>query len=222
MRIMEPQGTSYPQSEHKNYRKIKMLVNINFMVGGEAGQGVQSIGYILARALGRGGYHIFADQDYESRVRGGHSFFRVRASETEVGAISEAVDVLVALNKESVDLHRKELSSKGVAVFDSGEVKDVGDDGNLFGVPLERLAQESAGNKLMSNTVALGAALGLVGYDMQIVSHALQEHFGSGDVGKANLAAVTAGYEYSRAISNGILTHLSPIPDGKRMLLTGQ
>lgn len=199
-----------------------MPANINFMVGGEAGQGVQSIGYILARALGRGGYHVFADQDYESRVRGGHSFFRVRASETEVGAFSEAVDILVALNKESVDFHRKELSSKGVAVFDSGEVKDVGDESNLFGVPLERLAQESAGNKLMSNTVALGAALGLVGYDMQILSNALQEHFGSGDAGKANVAAVTAGYEYSRAnFKRAFEPHLSPIPNGKRMLLSG-
>ena len=125
------------------------------MLGGEAGQGVQSAGYMLAKALARGGLHIFADQDYESRIRGGHSFFRVRASETEMGAPSEIVNILVALNKESIDLHRKELATKGIVVFDSDKVRDIGNDSNLFGVPLERLAQESAKNKLMANTAAL-------------------------------------------------------------------
>jgi len=51
---------------------------MNIMVGGEAGQGVQSVGMILAKTMARGGLHIFADQDYESRVRGGHNFFRIR------------------------------------------------------------------------------------------------------------------------------------------------
>ena len=46
-------------------------IDLNFMVGGEAGQGVQSVGLLLAKTLSRGGYHIFADQDYESRTEGG-------------------------------------------------------------------------------------------------------------------------------------------------------
>jgi 2-oxoglutarate ferredoxin oxidoreductase subunit alpha len=53
-----------------------MPIDFNFMVGGEAGQGVQLTGFLLAKALARGGYHIFADQDYESRIRGGHNFVR--------------------------------------------------------------------------------------------------------------------------------------------------
>ena len=199
-----------------------MPVDINFIVGGEAGQGVQAVGYILAKALARGGFHIFADQDYESRVRGGHNFFRVRAGDEEVGAVSEAVDILVALNRESIDLHRRELGSGGVVVFDGDRVKNIGDNGNLFAVPLERLARESAGNKLMANIVALGAAVELVGYDLQILSEVVREHFGAGDVGQANVAAARAGYEYAGAnFKGGFNCRLSPIGDGKRMLLTG-
>ena len=55
-----------------------MAIEANFMVGGEAGQGVQSVGFLLGKVFSRGGYHILADQDYESRIRGGHNFFRVR------------------------------------------------------------------------------------------------------------------------------------------------
>ncbi len=112
-----------------------MSIDINFMVGGEAGQGVQSVGLMLAKAFARGGYHVFADQDYESRIRGGHNFFRVRAKDSVVSAIAEPVDILLALNKESIDLHQKELADKGTIVFDREKIKDISSDGNFFGVP---------------------------------------------------------------------------------------
>ena len=117
-----------------------MPVDVNFMVGGEAGQGVQSVGFILAKAFARGGYHIFADQDYESRVRGGHNFFRVRVKDSRVGAIAETVDMLLALNRESIDLHQNKLAEGGVTVFDSEKITDVTGNGSQLSVPLDRLA----------------------------------------------------------------------------------
>ncbi|MFC1957481.1 2-oxoacid:acceptor oxidoreductase subunit alpha [Chloroflexota bacterium] len=199
-----------------------MPIDTNFMVGGEAGQGVQSVGFILAKVFARGGYHVFADQDYESRVRGGHNFFRVRVKDARIEAIAEPVDVLIALNKESIDLHQQELADNGVIIFDEDKVKDISNNDNLSGVPLERLAQEKAGNKLMTNTVALGAALGLVKYDLDIVEQILQEHFGADEIGEGNIKAVRAGYEHIQQNFKGRFDYrLSPIGEEKRMLLTG-
>ena len=138
-----------------------MSLNVNFMVGGEAGQGVESVGFVLAKAFARGGFHVFADQDYESRVRGGHNFFGVRISDNEVGAVSEAVDILLALNQETIELHRLELTQGGVVVFDGKQVKDLKRGEDLFDVLLERLAEEKAGGKPMANTVALGVAVAI-------------------------------------------------------------
>jgi 2-oxoglutarate ferredoxin oxidoreductase subunit alpha len=192
-----------------------MNVDFNFMVGGEAGQGVQLAGFLLAKALARGGYHVFADQDYESRVRGGHNFFRVRVKDSRVGAIAETLDMLIVLDKESITLHKKELT--GVTIFDGERIKGAGGNG-LFSVPLERLA----GDKLMSNTVALGAALGLVEYDFEILANVLRDHFGTGDISRNNIKAARAGYEYSRKEFKGKFSHrLSPISQAKRLLLTG-
>ncbi len=198
-----------------------MPVDLNFMVGGEAGQGVQSVGFLLAKVFARGGYHIFADQDYESRIRGGHNFFRVRVKDGRVGAIAEPVDILVALNKESIDLHRQELTAGGVAIFDGEKEKDVPADGRLFGIPLERLANEKAGDKLTTNTVALGAALALVDYDLDILNTVLVEHFGKGEVADSNIAAASAGYEYVKAEYKGDFRQLKPFSDTRRMLLAG-
>ncbi|MDO8715842.1 MAG: 2-oxoacid:acceptor oxidoreductase subunit alpha [Dehalococcoidales bacterium] len=202
-----------------------MSTEVNFMVGGEAGQGLQSVGFILAKSFVRGGYHVFADQDYESRIRGGHSFFRVRASDNPVSAITEPLDFLLALNRETIDLHRKELVPKGVIIFDRAKIPDLKGEG-LFGIPLEELA-ETAGNKVMANTVALGAVLGLVDYDRDILNMMLRESFPGKDssVGEANVKAAAAGYDYARQNFKGILPkgkdHLKPISDVKRMLLNG-
>ena len=198
-----------------------MPADFNFMVGGEAGQGVQSVGFLLAKVFARGGYHVFADQDYESRIRGGHNFFRIRVRDGRVGAIVEPVDMLIALNRESIDLHHKELIAGGIVIFDGEKVKDIGGSASLSSVPLERLAREKAGDKLMTNTVALGAALALVNYDLDILDTVLVEHFGKGKVADSNVAAVRAGYDYVQAGYKGSFRQLKPVSEAKRMLLTG-
>ncbi|MCK5577880.1 MAG: 2-oxoacid:acceptor oxidoreductase subunit alpha, partial [Dehalococcoidales bacterium] len=198
-----------------------MPVDFNFMVGGEAGQGVQSLGFLLAKVFARGGYHIFADQDYESRVRGGHNFFRVRVKDSQVNAIAEPVDILIALNRESIDLHKKELAQGGVIIYDGEKDSHISADGSFLSVPLERLAVEKAGNKVMVNTVALGAALMLVGYDLDILNSVLVERFGKREVADNNIAAAKAGYEYARAEYKGNIRQIKPISRSKRMLLTG-
>ena len=199
-----------------------MSIDINFMAGGEAGQGVQTVGFILSKAFARGGYHVFADQDYESRVRGGHNFFRVRVKDSWVGAIAEPVDMLLALNQESIELHQQKLTDGGVIIFDGEKIKGIPGKTALFSVPLDRLAEETAGNKLMANSTAVGAALGLVGYDFEVCSPILKEHFGGGEVGESNVKAARAGYDYARQNFKGDFGHrLNPISDSQRMLLTG-
>jgi 2-oxoglutarate/2-oxoacid ferredoxin oxidoreductase subunit alpha len=199
-----------------------MAAGINIMVGGEAGQGVQSVGAILSKTLARGGLSVFADQDYESRVRGGHNFFRIRAEQEEVGALSVPLDILIALNKETIDLHENELKSGGVIIYDGEQLAEVKPGPRYFSIPFTRIAQETAQNKLMSNTVATGTALGLLRYDFEILTGVLKEEFARhGDkVAQDNVAAARAGYDY--AVKNGgkfTFPKLETHPAAERKLL---
>ncbi len=199
-----------------------MAVDINFVVGGEAGQGVQSVGFLLAKALSRGGYQVFADQDLESRIRGGHNFFRVRAKDSEVGAAMEKVDMLLALNRETIDLHRKEMSEGGVIIFDNDKAKDISSEGNLLGIPLNKIAEEQAGNRIMANTFCLGAALCIADFEFNIVEQVLKDYFSTDGKGEPNVKAASGGYNYVKENFRGDFKfHLSKIGDGKQMLLNG-
>jgi 2-oxoglutarate ferredoxin oxidoreductase subunit alpha len=197
-------------------------INLNFMIGGEAGQGVQSVGFLLAKAFACGGYHVFADQDYESRVRGGHNFFRVRVSNDKVGAIAEDVDILIALDSNSIELHQAEMASPGIIIFDGEKMRGVsGSSVSLLSIPLEKMAEEKAGDKLMLNTVALGAALSAVSYDLPMLNGVLADHFGSGEVTNRNIAAAKAGYDYVQSEGKGKFRKIKPLSEARRMLLTG-
>ena len=55
-----------------------MPLDIHLLIGGEAGQGLVTIGQLLSKALVRAGYEVFVSQSYHSRIRGGHNNFAIR------------------------------------------------------------------------------------------------------------------------------------------------
>jgi 2-oxoglutarate ferredoxin oxidoreductase subunit alpha len=202
-----------------------MAIDFNIMAGGEAGQGVQSVGMILAKTMAHSGLHVFADQDYESRIRGGHNFFRIRVSDRDVLALSEELDILVALNKETIDLHSNELKSNGTVIFDQEQTKVELHGDNYLNVPLGRLAEDKVKNKLMTNTVAMGVAIGLSAYDFSLLAAVLRKEFaGHGEkIAGDNVVAAKAGFDFAQEHGKHQLTQkLQPISsDARRMLLHG-
>jgi 2-oxoglutarate ferredoxin oxidoreductase subunit alpha len=192
-------------------------------IGGEAGQGIQTIGEALGRVFTRVGYQVFSHQDYESRVRGGHNFFQIRISDKPLAAPRANVDILVALDRESIVQHERELSGGGRIIYDSSALK-LKRQGPLFlDVPFEKLALEQGGSKIMANTVATGAVLGMLGMDLRLFLELLAETFGKkGDeVVRENRNAAHAGHEF--AVQNCVQCpfDLSVREVKQRMLLGG-
>lgn len=198
-----------------------MSTELNFMVGGEAGQGVQLAGFLLAKCFARGDYQVFADQDYESRIRGGHNFFRVRVANTRIGAIAEELDVLIALNEETIRLHGDEVAEEGAIIYDAEKYTPTPGKGSLFHIPLSRLAGETAGSDISINVVAVGAALALVECEPEMLDTVLRQRFVSGDLAETNIAAARAGYNYARSNLKEALGCNLQLSGVRRMLLTG-
>ncbi|MFH1327685.1 MAG: 2-oxoacid:acceptor oxidoreductase subunit alpha [Candidatus Bathyarchaeota archaeon] len=201
-----------------------MTIDFTFEIGGEAGQGVQSIGYILAKCFARGGWNVFVCQDYESRVRGGHNFFLVRISGKPVRATSEKVDMLIALNRETVELHKNDLNEKSVMIFDGEKTGLAFDESKFFNIPLEKLAKERTDSKVFSNAVAMGAALSLVNYDFEILNEALVDMFGKkgANISDQNIDTAKAGWEYVKKYFKGDFTYrLKPFNSPRKILMNG-
>jgi 2-oxoglutarate ferredoxin oxidoreductase subunit alpha len=175
---------------------------------------MQTIGFILGKVLTRSGLHVFAVQDNESRIRGGHNFFQLRTSINSVLSIMDRLDVLVALNQNAIDVHQDELLGEGAIVFDSEQIQAKDDATNLCGIPLEKLAKDHAGNKRYFNSVALGAVIGILKSDFERLDGFLKSYFSSkSEVADANSRAAKAGFDY---ISNNYPNLALPLPSCQR------
>lgn len=160
---------------------------VNILIGGEAGQGLQTIGFIFSKALVRSGYSVHAHQTYESRVRGGHNTFSIRVGTQKVLAPQEEIDLLIALNEESIDRHKEELTSKSFIIGNSDLNRK---EENWIGVPFKTFGEE-----VYWNTAAIGVAGALLGLDRQVLSKVIREVLGEEKATK-NLDVLEASYQW--------------------------
>jgi 2-oxoglutarate ferredoxin oxidoreductase subunit alpha len=163
---------------------------LNIVIGGEAGQGVQTMGRLLSEALAASGYSILVSQTYHSRIRGGHNTYAIRCGRNPPPAPKRHIDLLVALNEETVELHRGELSENGMIIFEYG----AGAAGSgAIAVPFTNLA-----SKKMKNTVALGVTCGLIGLEGDLVASLLRKGFAKKDeaLQEENDSALKEGYRW--------------------------
>lgn len=198
-------------------------IDITIRIAGEAGQGLQTIGQLLAKAFARKGLNVFAHQALQSRIRGGHNWFQIRVSDRQVLAPVETTDILIALDKESAS-HLKELAKNSITIFDSTFVQIEPKQGLKCDIPLEKIAKEAGGTKQMSNTVAVGAVLGILELDINALFDLIRESFGAKgkEIAEANIKVAQAGYNFTyRKIPGNKLSSLKDISGAKKMLIGG-
>ncbi len=201
--------------------------NMTIRIGGEAGQGVESGGAGFAKALTRGGLHIFGLPDYMSRIRGGHNFYSIRVSDRPLHSHVDEVHLLAALDQETINRHEDEIQAGGGIIYDEGfevdgrslEAKGV----KLFPVPLLGIAQE-VGSKIMANTASFGALAGVTGYDFERISGVIRDNFArkGESVVDANLEVARKAYDFAVERYAGDFDHrLEPVEGPRRMLING-
>lgn len=180
-------------------------MDYTFRIGGKAGQGLQTIGGVLAKVFSRKGYHVFTHQDYMSRVRGGHNYYQLRVSDRNIMASREKVDLLLALDLETILRHKTALLEKGLVLYDSESLKKSFEGPAFFDLPLAKIALETGKQKVMSNSVALGAIHGLLGLELDTLEAILNRTFAKkGDeVIQKNLACAKAGFAYVKKQCKG-------------------
>ena len=62
------------------------MKEVSVLIGGKAGDGINSAGSMVAQLLNHLGYRIYMYFDYPSLIRGGHNFTVIRGSEQDIGS----------------------------------------------------------------------------------------------------------------------------------------
>lgn len=192
------------------------------VLGGEAGQGIQTLETIITRMLKAAGLHVFATKEYMSRVRGGSNSATIRASSRPMRAAVDRVDICVLLDRDAHAWLAKRIKPETLLI---GEPATLGEIDGLLALPLTELALQ-AGDKILGNGIAGGFVSGLLGLPPAALETTLRELFADKgqEVLDQNLHAARLGRERGRTAAAERLPdfHLAANPDlSNRLFLNG-
>lgn len=162
----------------------------NILIGGAAGQGIETTAAILEKLTKRSGYSVFTYRDFMSRVRGGHNFTVIRFGTKEVLSHSLELDGIIALNEETIKLHEHELKKDGFILCDSSIATD---DKRAIKLPMEDMAKE-LGNSKVSGAIAVGVILKLFSESMNGAEGVLRSLLAEKYI-DINIQAISEGYK---------------------------
>lgn len=144
----------------------------NLLIGGAAGQGIETTVAILQKFLKNAGYHVFTIRDVMSRVRGGHNFSLIRFGTVPIMSHSNQLNGIIALNEETIKLHKDQLQKNGFILCDS---KLTSMDSRSIPIDMQAVGKE-LGNPKVLGSVAIGAVLKIFNVPMLSVDIILTEY----------------------------------------------
>lgn len=171
---------------------------LSVVLCGEAGQGIQTVEFLLTALLKQCGFNFFSMKEYMSRVRGGSNSTEIRISSRKVNAYVQRMDILFPLTRDALEHVRDRITEDTLILGESARLSEGGaaEGLNLMDVPFADLAKE-VGGPIYANTIAVGIIAGLLQFEREITDHYIDEYFGSKgeDVVRNNINALTKGYE---------------------------
>ncbi|NDV20150.1 2-oxoacid:acceptor oxidoreductase subunit alpha [Pseudodesulfovibrio sp. JC047] len=190
--------------------------SFNIVIGGAAGQGLATIGRLFSKGSTRAGYHLLVNQKYMSRVRGGHNTFAIRFGPDPIVGPTESIDILVALNAETLALHEANLTSRAIVI--AGDDLET-DAANVLRIPFKTLAPKP----LFHNTVALGVLGAVVCLDAEILERLLTETFAKKgeSVVQANIDVLRSAYAWVTSQEYTFPCVAPSEKDGERIMING-
>ena len=134
------------------------MAQTDMIFSGFGGQGIQAAGKLIAYAAMLEGKHVSFLPSYGPEMRGGTSNCHVIVSDETIGSpILNRADVVMAMNRPSLDKFENYLEPGGMLLFDSSLVnreparKDI----RVFAIPATQIASDM-GNLAFANIIMLG------------------------------------------------------------------
>jgi 2-oxoglutarate ferredoxin oxidoreductase subunit alpha len=187
-------------------------------IGGAAGQGIATPGNILARIAVRRGLQLYTYNAHQSIIRGGHIMLHFRMANHPLYSHGDKLDLLLCLNQDTMTRHLRHMGPGSWVLYNSDDVVpgESAPGVHLCPMPIGELTNKSR-NKVIQNTVALGAILAILGLDFATLEEILQRDFARKGqaVVDENVGAARAGFDHAQA---NFPRRTEEVPTGPRPL----
>lgn len=172
---------------------------ITWQAGGQQGEGLESLGSILAAVLSHQGYELYGFRQFSSRIKGGHTNYKIRIATQPVGTINKDCDLLIALDQDTLANEALAINEDAIVLAEKAIAGNYTGKGKLLAVPFADIAKQN-GTILQKNIVALGCTAAVLGLGEDCFDVQLQKEFAKkgAEAVAANLRVFKAGVEFVR------------------------
>jgi 2-oxoglutarate ferredoxin oxidoreductase subunit alpha len=176
--------------------------DISIVLCGQAGQGIQTVEFLLTRILKIAGFNVFATKEYMSRIRGGMNSTQIRVGTKPVTSLVNRIDILIPLDKGSFAHLDKRISSETIVLGEEHNLSETFDKDRFIEVEFSKIAAE-IGHKIYSNIVAVGTITGLFNVELDTVTNFVKKHFSSKseDIVEHNIEAAKTGLQIGGSLA---------------------
>jgi 2-oxoglutarate ferredoxin oxidoreductase subunit alpha len=208
------------------------MCRISIKIVGASGQGINSIGAILAKGLKRSGYCVFGYREYPSLIKGGHASYQLDLSNQRVQSTHTTVDVLVALNHHGLELNMEELKAEGIVLhvtpgwqFPERHQKLIRERKlRVICIPIDAMLNRLGAKAILSNVLLTALLWSMFGLDVDTLKSLVGEKFSKMKaLLELNMRAVDEGYSFLDPQEGKITVEL-PAPNkdfSSHLLVTG-
>ena len=170
---------------------------LSWKAGGQQGEGLESLGEIFAAALCSLGYDVYGYRQFSSRIKGGHTSYKLRIANHPVATIATGCNLLIAMDPDTLAVDAPELSTEGVLVADTAWLAEVNPKVRTVALSWNELSK-NGGKTLPKNILALGITAALLGIDTAKLLSLLEKQYGrkGAEVMTTNRLALETGHDY--------------------------
>lgn len=187
--------------------KIKAMPKVNDFVVKFAnvnGSGSASANNMFAKAIFRMGIPVSPHNIFPSNIQGLPTWYEVRISEDNYLGRREGVDLMVAMNEQTIKADIQSVVPGGYVLFDSSKALAndlIRDDVNYLPLPLKDIClrefEKPAQRQLFKNIVYVGALAAFLNINFKVLTEMVSEQFrGKEKLILPNIHALELGQKY--------------------------
>lgn len=195
---------------------------------GSGGDGVVTMGDMMAQAGARDGLNAIKTEAYGPQIRGGESSCTVRLSSEPLYNQADTVDVLVIFGWADFARFKSEIvaASDAVILYEATDATPMPEFGagtsfRTFPVPFIQLAKDTAGTPAAKNIVTLGILARMFGLPQDAIRAAITKKFSKKKEGvlENNLKGFEGGALFAESIAPQVADKMLEYTVGKPKLL---
>lgn len=199
---------------------------------GASGQGLISIGEILAKAFKRSGYCVFGYREYNSLIKGGHGSYQIDLSDALIQSSEEQVNVLLCLNHHGFEHNLNDVKEGGLILHDTATWTFSKEDLAMFKkkkitvqfLPIEEILKKLKAKPILGNVLFSSFVWAAFGGDIKLLKLLVGEKFAKKkDLLELNMRCIEEGFAHQKETACDLSSAL-PKPDKKwkdQLLVTG-